>query len=171
MYRERERDHVCVYIYIYTHIHTQNLSLSLYAHIHVYIYIYIYTYFGNYVYIYNIMFTLVSPEERVVRRGERTGTRALLEQNTAKPNNIYLYRLWLINGHLLEPRLSNPVCQPMSSSYDSVARVLHLDGHRHLPSIGWHYLSSATCLIRPHLLYVLFVVSRFIITRYTVRRF
>ena len=26
--------------------------------------------------------------------------------------------------------------------------------------IGWHYLSNATCLIRPHLFYALFIVSR-----------
>ena len=34
---------------------------------------------------------------------------------------------------------------------------------RQLPAaqLGWHYLSNATCLMRPHLLYVLFtVVSR-----------
>ena len=28
------------------------------------------------------------------------------------------------------------------------------------PSFGWHYLSNATCQIRPHLFYTLFVVSR-----------
>ena len=29
-----------------------------------------------------------------------------------------------------------------------------------LPSFGWHYLSDATCLMRPRLFYVLFAVSR-----------
>ena len=28
--------------------------------------------------------------------------------------------------------------------------------------IGWHYLSNATCLIRPRLFYALFIVSRII---------
>ena len=39
---------------------------------------------------------------------------------------------------------------------------------RALPSeiplmLGWHYLSNATCLIRPHLFYACFVLSRIII--------
>ena len=29
-------------------------------------------------------------------------------------------------------------------------------------SVGWHYLSNATCLMRPHLFCVLFTVSRII---------
>ena len=36
--------------------------------------------------------------------------------------------------------------------------------------MGWHYLSNATCLIRPHLLYACFVVSR-IISCYIIRHF
>ena len=38
-----------------------------------------------------------------------------------------------------------------------------------IATIRWHYLSNATCLIRPHLLYVFFVVSRIIIIRYITR--
>ena len=36
-------------------------------------------------------------------------------------------------------------------------------------AFGWHYLSNITCLIRPHLFYVCFVVSRVTITYYTIR--
>ena len=35
--------------------------------------------------------------------------------------------------------------------------------------VGWHYLSSATCLIRPRLLYVCFVVARSTIMCYIPR--
>ena len=35
--------------------------------------------------------------------------------------------------------------------------------------IGWHYLSNATCLMRPRLFYVRFVVSRITILCYIVR--
>ena len=35
-------------------------------------------------------------------------------------------------------------------------------------TFGWHYLSEATCLIRPHLFYARFVVSRTIIIRYII---
>ena len=35
--------------------------------------------------------------------------------------------------------------------------------------IGWHYLSNATCLIRPRLFYALFAVSRIIIVCYMIR--
>ena len=35
--------------------------------------------------------------------------------------------------------------------------------------LGWHYLSNATCLIRPHLLYALFIVSRVIISCHIIR--
>ena len=37
-----------------------------------------------------------------------------------------------------------------------------LDSER-LPQVGWHYLSDATCLIRPHSFYACFVVPRVII--------
>ena len=37
--------------------------------------------------------------------------------------------------------------------------------------IGWHYLSNTTCLIRPHLLYALFVVSMITIICQTIRHF
>ena len=40
-----------------------------------------------------------------------------------------------------------------------------------LSSVGWHYLSNATCLIRPHLSYELFIVSRITVTCYIIRRF
>ena len=33
---------------------------------------------------------------------------------------------------------------------------------------GWHYLSNATCLIRPHLFCVFFVVSRIVIICYII---
>ena len=36
---------------------------------------------------------------------------------------------------------------------------------------GWHYSSNATCLMRPRLFYVLFVVSRTTITCYVLHRF
>ena len=66
---------------------------------------------------------------------------------------------------------------------------LHARGGGHLPDVantysnssefskqnasitGWHYLSNATCLIRHHLLHVLFVASRIIIICYTIRHF
>ena len=35
-------------------------------------------------------------------------------------------------------------------------------------AFGWHYLSNATCLIRPHSLYVCFVVSRTTISCYII---
>ena len=38
-----------------------------------------------------------------------------------------------------------------------------------LEIVGWHYLSSATCLIRPHSCYVFFVVSRSTIMCYILR--
>ena len=37
--------------------------------------------------------------------------------------------------------------------------------------LGWHYLSDATCLIRPRLFYVLFVVSRITITCRIIHHF
>ena len=39
------------------------------------------------------------------------------------------------------------------------------------PGIVWHYLSNATCLIRPHLFYVFVVVSRITIICYMIRPF
>ena len=40
-----------------------------------------------------------------------------------------------------------------------------------LQSLGWHYLSNATCLIRPHLFHALSVVSRITIVCQTIRHF
>ena len=37
--------------------------------------------------------------------------------------------------------------------------------------LGWHYLTNATCLIRPRLFYGCFVVSRIAIIRYVIRHF
>ena len=37
-------------------------------------------------------------------------------------------------------------------------------------SIGRHYLSNATCLIRPHLFYACFAASRITIIRYIIRQ-
>ena len=37
-------------------------------------------------------------------------------------------------------------------------------------TIGWHYLSNASCLIRPHLLYALCIVSRIAGSCYTIRQ-
>ena len=37
--------------------------------------------------------------------------------------------------------------------------------------LGWHYLSNATCLIRPHWFYVYFVVSWTVIICYIIRHF
>ena len=36
-------------------------------------------------------------------------------------------------------------------------------------AFGWHYLSHATCLIRPHLLSACFVVSRITILCFIIR--
>ena len=36
---------------------------------------------------------------------------------------------------------------------------------------GWHYLSNVTCLIRLHLFYACFVVSRITIMCYIIRHF
>ena len=36
---------------------------------------------------------------------------------------------------------------------------------------GWHYLSNATCLVRPRLFYACFVVSRTTIIRYMILHF
>ena len=38
------------------------------------------------------------------------------------------------------------------------------------PSIGWHHLSNATCLIRPHLFHACLVVSRSTIIHYILLR-
>ena len=35
--------------------------------------------------------------------------------------------------------------------------------------VGWHYLSNATCLTRPHLFYAYFVVPRIAILCYILR--
>ena len=37
--------------------------------------------------------------------------------------------------------------------------------------VGWHYLSKATCLIRPHLFLACFVVSKILICCYVILRF
>ena len=40
---------------------------------------------------------------------------------------------------------------------------------RRLPGVcGWHYLSNATCLMRPRLFYACFVVWRTIVICYTI---
>ena len=39
------------------------------------------------------------------------------------------------------------------------------------PLFGRHYLSNATCLIRPHLFFACFVASRITITCYMIRHF
>ena len=36
--------------------------------------------------------------------------------------------------------------------------------------LGWHYLSNATCLIRSHLLYACFILSRIIVSRYMIHQ-
>ena len=38
-------------------------------------------------------------------------------------------------------------------------------------SFGWHYLSNAACLMRPHLFNACFVVPRITIICYIIRRF
>ena len=38
--------------------------------------------------------------------------------------------------------------------------IPHSESRLTLVELGWHYLSNATCLIRPHVFYVFFVVSR-----------
>ena len=43
------------------------------------------------------------------------------------------------------------------------------DAQQTPPLLGWHYLSNATCLIRPHVFYALFIVSRIIIICYIIR--
>ena len=43
--------------------------------------------------------------------------------------------------------------------------------HQTCAMTGWHYLSNATCLIRPRLFYVLFVVSRIALICYIIRYF
>ena len=41
----------------------------------------------------------------------------------------------------------------------------------HVMLFGWHYLSNATCPMRPHLFYACFVVSRIAIICYILRHF
>ena len=65
------------------------------------------------------------------RRAALCADRRGSEHNTAKPNNTCLYTLWQIYGHLLEPRLYNPVCQTMKSLPATLRNKKHgsLPGH------------------------------------------
>ena len=38
-------------------------------------------------------------------------------------------------------------------------------------TMGWHYLSNATCLIQPHVLYAMLMVSKITFMRYIIGRF
>ena len=51
---------------------------------------------------------------------------------------------------------------------DDLAR---LHERAHLADLGRHYLSNATCLIRPHLFYALFMVSRITTICKSIRNF
>ena len=46
-----------------------------------------------------------------------------------------------------------------------------LIGRRVLRSVGWHYSSEATRMMRPRLFYASFVVSRITIICYIIRHF
>ena len=50
-------------------------------------------------------------------------------------------------------------------------RCTFTHSHEGWGELWWRYLSKATCLIRPHLFYACFDVSRIIIICYTIRHF
>ena len=50
-----------------------------------------------------------------------------------------------------------------ASGTGSYSQSLNGSIWKHAPDMGWHYLSKATCLTRPHLFYASFVVSRVVV--------
>ena len=64
--------------------------------------------------------------------------------------------------HVQEGEASGPC--PTGATGDRTRRNAEM-------SLGWHYSSNATCLMRPHLFYAFFVVSRITMTCYIIRHF
>ena len=58
-----------------------------------------------------------------------------------------------------------------TNTYKSSSGGLTTTEARLSTSIGWHYLSNATCLMRPHVFYVLLVASRSTIVCYILHHF
>ena len=56
--------------------------------------------------------------------------------------------------------LYTPAKGSITSVFSTICTVASLSSHRKVDALGWRYLSSATCLIRPRLFYMFVVASR-----------
>ena len=79
--------------------------------------------------------------------------------------------IWLENYHLHRVSL-NTTCLTISVSGTCMVDTDTPDAFKQqTPAMfGWHYLSNATCLMRPRLLYALCIVSRINILCYILRQ-
>ena len=116
---------------------------------YIYIYICVCVYIYIYIYIYICILDPLRRRWRLRRRPQRTrcraNTRAAVSDTQVKSSGHSMQRQDRMRGREHDnSNLRDP--GPLQADM--------------LQSIGWHYLSNATCLIRPHFFYVLFIVPR-----------
>ena len=140
------------YVYVYTCIHVFG-----YKHVCVYIYIYIY----------------------MAQAGQDCEADAPQRRRPALPQRqIYQPRVWDFRGSswgLPDRVLGKSVWRSALSDArlgdSSVVDSRSARWPQNPPTLGWHYLSNATCLMPPRSVYALFIVSRITIVCYLIRRF
>ena len=133
--------YIYIYIYTYTYIYIYTYTyIYIYIYIHIYIYIYIHTYI--YIYIYTkgtAGVALEWPSKHLQNRRLRKAC-SMREQSC-----VIGWRTMCFFSLSFPLNISRRCFSALSASAGPRPSA------RALAFFGWHYLSNATCLIRPHL--------------------